>query len=126
MEDNEIAAKRHKKRKTDCFYAPFASFRGYSLFPLCRLCCGLISICAANPLIGLPRPARLSIRPANAVDNPASTRSVNVSNTDATPDCGLLNSGAGRWLAAEAALPAGEGCHGYLQSSFRENVFLTV
>ena len=44
MEDNEIAAKRHKKRKTDCFYAPFASFRGYSLFPLCSLCCGLISI----------------------------------------------------------------------------------
>ena len=43
MEDNEIAAKRHKKRKTDCFYAPFASFRGYSLFPLCSLCCGLIS-----------------------------------------------------------------------------------
>ena len=43
MEDNEIAAKRHKQRKTDCFYAPFASFRGYSLFPLCSLCCGLIS-----------------------------------------------------------------------------------
>ena len=44
MEDNEIAAKRHKKRKTDCFYAPFASFCGYSLFPLCRLCCSLLSI----------------------------------------------------------------------------------
>ena len=43
MEDNEIAAKRHKKRKIECFYAPFASFRGYSLFPLCSLCCGLIS-----------------------------------------------------------------------------------
>ena len=40
----------------------------------------------------MPRPARLSIRPANAVDNPASTRSVNVSNKDATPDCRLLNS----------------------------------
>jgi hypothetical protein len=34
MEDNEIAAKRHKKRKTDCFYAPFASFR-VILFSLC-------------------------------------------------------------------------------------------
>ena len=43
MEDDEIAAKRHKKRKTYCFYAPFASFRGYALFPLCSLCCGLIS-----------------------------------------------------------------------------------
>jgi hypothetical protein len=43
MENNEIAAKRHKKRKTYYFYAPFASFRGYSLFPLCRLCCGLVS-----------------------------------------------------------------------------------
>ncbi|MCX6922589.1 MAG: hypothetical protein NT154_05145 [Verrucomicrobia bacterium] len=30
---NEIAAKRRKKRKTYCSYAPFASFRGYSLFP---------------------------------------------------------------------------------------------
>ena len=26
VEDNEIAAKRHKKRKTYCFYPPFASF----------------------------------------------------------------------------------------------------
>jgi hypothetical protein len=43
MEDNEIAAKRHKQRKTDCVYGPFASFRGYSLFPWCRLGCGLIS-----------------------------------------------------------------------------------
>jgi len=43
MEDNEIAAKRHKKRKIECCYAPFASFRGYSLFPLCSLCCGLSS-----------------------------------------------------------------------------------
>ena len=44
MADYEIAAKRHKKRKTYCFYAPFASFRGYSFFPLCSLCCGLFSI----------------------------------------------------------------------------------
>jgi len=43
MENNVIAAKRHKKRKTDCFYAPFASFRGYSLFPLCSLSCSLLS-----------------------------------------------------------------------------------
>jgi len=43
MEYNEIAVKRLKKRKTNCFYAPF---RGYSLFPLCSLCCGLISIVA--------------------------------------------------------------------------------
>ncbi len=43
MEDNKIAAKRHKKRKIDCFYAPFAPFRGYSLSPLWSLCCGLIS-----------------------------------------------------------------------------------
>ena len=43
MEDNEIAAKRHKKYKTYCLYAPFASFRGYSLCPSCSLYCGLIS-----------------------------------------------------------------------------------
>ena len=34
MEDNKIATKRHKKRKIDRFYAPFASFRGY-FFTLC-------------------------------------------------------------------------------------------
>ncbi len=60
MEDNEIAAKRHKKRKTDCFYAPFASFCGYSLFPLCRLCCGLLSnlprATLATPLQIFPGP----------------------------------------------------------------------
>ena len=44
MEYNETAAKRHKKRKTYCFYAPFASFCGYSLLQLCILCCGLISM----------------------------------------------------------------------------------
>jgi hypothetical protein len=43
MEYNEMAAKRRKKRKTYCLYAPFASFRGYSLSPLCSLCCGLMS-----------------------------------------------------------------------------------
>ena len=46
MEYNEIAVKRLKKRKTHYFYVPFAPFRGYSLFPLCSLCCGLISIVA--------------------------------------------------------------------------------
>jgi len=43
MEYKEIAAKRRKKRKTYCFYAPFAPFRGYYLFPLCSLCCSLVS-----------------------------------------------------------------------------------
>ena len=60
MEDREIAAKRHKKRKTDCFYAPF---RGYSLFPLCSLCWGIISTpnadaawrqCQTSPLVASP------------------------------------------------------------------------
>ena len=31
MEYNGIAAKRRKKLKSYCFYAPFASLRGYSL-----------------------------------------------------------------------------------------------
>jgi len=30
MEYNGIAAKRRKKLKSYCFYAPFASLRGYS------------------------------------------------------------------------------------------------
>jgi hypothetical protein len=34
MEYNGIAAKGRKKLKSYCFYAPFASLRGYSLFPL--------------------------------------------------------------------------------------------
>jgi hypothetical protein len=38
MEYNEIAAKRRKKRKRPFVYAPFALFRGYSAFPVCRLC----------------------------------------------------------------------------------------
>ena len=29
MDYNEIAARRRKMHKTYCFYAPFASFRGY-------------------------------------------------------------------------------------------------
>ena len=37
MEYNEIAAKRRKKRKKSCFYAPFALFRGYSVLPVRRL-----------------------------------------------------------------------------------------
>ena len=48
MADNEIAAKRHKQRKTDCFYAPFASFRGYSLFPWLCLPCGIINMPTAR------------------------------------------------------------------------------
>ncbi len=43
MEHNEIAAKRHKKLESYCFYAPFASLRGYAFFPSCSLCCGLFS-----------------------------------------------------------------------------------
>ena len=47
-EYNEIAAKKRKQRKTDCFYAPFAPFRGYSLFPLLCLRCGIINMPAAR------------------------------------------------------------------------------
>ena len=47
-EYNEIAAKKRKQRKTDCFYAPFASFRGYSLFPWLCLPCGIINMPAAR------------------------------------------------------------------------------
>ena len=45
MEYNELAAKRRKKHKSYCFYAPFASLRGYSLFRFCSLCYGLFSNC---------------------------------------------------------------------------------
>jgi len=45
MESNGIAAKRRKKRRSYCFYAPFASLRGYSLFRFCSLCYGLTSGC---------------------------------------------------------------------------------
>jgi hypothetical protein len=37
MEYIKIAAKRRKKRKKSSIYAPFALFRGYSVFPGCRL-----------------------------------------------------------------------------------------
>jgi len=43
MESNGIAAKRRKKLRSYCFYAPFASLRGYSLFQFCSLCYGLTS-----------------------------------------------------------------------------------
>ena len=59
MEDNEIAAKRHKKRKTDCFYAPFASFRGYSLFRSAVRC-------RVRPPNSLRNPRPVSASPANA------------------------------------------------------------
>jgi hypothetical protein len=44
MEYNEIAAKRRKKLKSQCLYAPFAFLRGYSPVPFCSICCGLFSI----------------------------------------------------------------------------------
>jgi hypothetical protein len=59
MEYNEIAAKRHKKLKSYCVYAPFASLRGYSLFPFCSLCCGLFSN---------PREQIKLVRSSNAVN----------------------------------------------------------
>ncbi len=38
-----MAAKRRKKRKSTCFFAPFAPFCGYSFGPPCGLCYGILS-----------------------------------------------------------------------------------
>jgi hypothetical protein len=50
MEYIEIAAKRRKKRRKSCVYAPFVLFRGYSFGLACCLCSEL-GIMLRQPLL---------------------------------------------------------------------------
>ena len=42
IEYRKMAAKKRKKRRSSCVFAPFAPFCGYSFGPACGLCYGLL------------------------------------------------------------------------------------